>query len=163
MVMPMRLLVVTQYFWPENFRINELVCELVRRGHHVTVLTGVPNYPDGEVFPSFLKDSNRFASYEGADIHRVPMLPRGKTGFRLLLNYISFAISASTVGIWKLRGQQFDAIFAYQLSPVTVGLPAIAMRRVKTAPLLFWTQDLWPETLQAVGVVKSPLVLSLVG
>lgn len=163
MVAPMRLLVVTQYFWPENFRINDLVNELVRRGHHVSVLTGVPNYPDGQVFPSFLKDSSRFASYEGAHIHRVPMLPRGKGGFRLLLNYLSFALSASTVGVWKLRGQQYDAIFAYEPSPVTVGLPAAAMRFVKKAPLLFWVQDLWPETLHAVGVVRSPRILDAVG
>lgn len=163
MVAPMRLLVVTQYFWPENFRINDLVNELVRRGHHVSVLTGVPNYPDGQVFPSFLKDSSRFASYEGAHIHRVPMLPRGKGGFRLLLNYLSFALSASTVGVWKLRGQKYDAIFAYEPSPITVGLPAAAMRFVKKAPLLFWVQDLWPETLQAVGVVRSPRILDAVG
>lgn len=160
---PKRLLVVTQYFWPESFRINELVSQLVQRGHRVTVLTGVPNYPFGQVFPSFLEDSSRFAYYEGADIHRVPMIPRGKSGVRLFLNYISFAISSSTLGVWKLRRQKYDAIIAYQLSPVTVGLPAIAMRFVKRAPLLFWVQDLWPETLQAVGAVKSAFVLSLVG
>lgn len=160
---PKQLLVVTQYFWPESFRINELVPLLVQRGHRVTVLTGVPNYPFGHVFPSFLEDSSRFARYEGADIYRVPMLPRGKSAVGLFLNYISFAISATTVGVWKLRRQKYDAIIAYQLSPVTVGLPAIAMSFVKRAPLLFWVQDLWPETLQAVGVVKSKLVLSLVG
>lgn len=163
MVAPMRLLVVTQYFWPENFRINELVSELVRRGHYVNVLTGVPNYPDGHVFPAFLLDQIRFDHYEGADVRRIPMLPRGQGGLRLLLNYMSFAISASTVGVWKLRGQQYDAIFAYEPSPITVGLPAVAIRFVKKVPLLFWVQDLWPETLQAVGAVKSPLVLSAVG
>lgn len=163
MVTPMRLLVVTQYFWPENFRINDLVSKLVRRGHQVTVLTGVPNYPDGHVFPAFLSDPSRYASYEGASVHRVPMLPRGKGGLRLLLNYLSFAFSASTVGVWKLRGQKYDAIFAYEPSPITVGLPAVALRFTKNAPLLFWVQDLWPETLQAVGAVKSALVLSTVG
>lgn len=163
MVAPMRLLVVTQYFWPENFRINDLVSELVQRGHHVTVLTGVPNYPDGQVFPAFISDVSQFSQYAGASVHRVPMLPRGKGGLRLLLNYLSFAISATTVGVWRLRGQQYDAIFAYEPSPITVGLPAVALRFSKKAPLLFWVQDLWPETLQAVGVVKSPLVLSAVG
>ena len=163
MVTPMRLLVVTQYFWPENFRINELVGELARRGHHVTVLTGVPNYPDGHVFPAFISDASRFFRYEGANVHRVPMLPRGKGGLRLLLNYLSFAVIASSVGVWKLRGQKYDAIFAYEPSPITVGLPAVALRFSKNAPLVFWVQDLWPETLQAVGVVKSSLVLSAVG
>lgn len=163
MVPPMRLLVVTQYFWPENFRINDLVSELIRRGHQVTVLTGVPNYPDGHVFPAFKSDASRFSRYAGACVHRVPMQPRGKGGMRLLLNYLSFAISASTVGVWKLRGLHFDAIFAYEPSPITVGLPAVALRFTKNASLLFWVQDLWPETLQAVGAVKSPLILSAVG
>ncbi len=163
MVPPLRLLVVTQYFWPENFRINDLVCELVQRGHQVTVLTGVPNYPDGHVHPEYITDVKRFARYEGASVHRVPMLTRGKGGLRLLLNYLSFAISASIVGVWKIRGQHFDVIFAYEPSPITVGLPAVALRFTKKAPLLFWVQDLWPETLQAVGAVRSPLVLSLVG
>lgn len=162
-VAPMRLLVVTQYFWPENFRINDLVSELVRRGHHVTVLTGVPNYPDGQVFPAFLSDVGCFSNYSGSDVQRVPMLPRGKSSLQLLLNYISFAISASTVGVWKLRGQKYDAIFAFEPSPITVGLPAIVMRFVKRAPLLFWIQDLWPETLQAVGAIKSKSALWLVG
>jgi colanic acid biosynthesis glycosyl transferase WcaI len=159
----MRLLVVTQYFWPEHFRINDLVSELVRRGYHVSVLTGVPNYPDGRVFPEFKSDAYRFSRYEGARVHRVPMLPRGKSGLRLLLNYLSFAVSASTLGVLKLRGQQFDAIIAFEPSPITVGLPAVVLRFTKNAPLLFWVQDLWPETLQAIGAVRSPLVLSLVG
>lgn len=163
MVPPMRLLIVTQYFWPENFRINDLVSELIRRGHQVTVLTGVPNYPDGYVFTAFRSDASRFFRYESACVHRVPMLARGKGGIRLLLNYLSFAISASTVGVWRLRGLHFDAIFAYEPSPITVGLPAVALRFTKNASLLFWVQDLWPETLQAVGVVKSPLILSAVG
>ena len=83
----MRLLVVTQYFWPENFRVNDLVAELVRRGHDVTVLTGLPNYPDGEVFRQFREDPQQYARYEGAEIIRVPMLPRGSGGLRLVLNY----------------------------------------------------------------------------
>lgn len=163
MVAPMRLLVITQYFWPENFRINDLVRELVQRGHQVTVLTGVPNYPDGHVFPAFKSDASQFARYAGANVHRVPMLQRGKGGLRLLINYLSFAISASTVGVWKLRGQHYDAVFAYEPSPITVGLPAVALRFTKNAPLLFWVQDLWPETLQAVGAIKSSMILSAVG
>lgn len=159
----MRLLVVSQYFWPENFRINDLVVELVQRGHQVTVLTGIPNYPDGHVFPEFLSDSARYAQYEGAEVIRVPMMPRGKGGVRLMLNYLSFAVSASVIGIWKLRGRKFDVIFTCQLSPATVGLPAVALRAIKRAPMVFWVLDLWPETLQAIGVVRSPAILRIVG
>ena len=157
------LLVVTQYFWPENFRINDLVSELIRRGHNVTVLTGLPNYPDGKIFSEFLNNRNKFTLFEGADVHRVPMMPRGKGGLRLLLNYMTFALSASIIGLWKLRGRQYDVVFAYEPSPITVGLPAVVMRFFKRAPLIFWVQDLWPETLQAVGALKSPVALLAVG
>lgn len=159
----MRLLVVTQYFWPENFRINDLIAELVRRGHQVVVLTGWPNYPDGRVFDEFRDHPRDFDEYEGARIVRVPLLPRGRDGVRLLLNYLTFAVSASLLGLWRLRGRQFDAILAYEPSPITVGIPAGVFRAFKKAPLAFWVLDLWPETLQAIGVVRSKLLLHLVG
>ncbi|MRS98708.1 glycosyltransferase [Ralstonia pickettii] len=159
----MRLLVVTQYFWPENFRVNDLVAELARRGHEVTVLTGLPNYPEGKVFQSFRDHPETYSSYEGVEVIRVPLLPRGQGGLRLMLNYFSFAASASLLGMWKLRGRRFDAIFAYEPSPITVGLPAVLMRAIKRAPLAFWVLDLWPETLQAIGVVRSRTLLEAVG
>lgn len=159
----MRLLVVTQYFWPENFRVNDLVAELVSRGHEVTVLTGHPNYPQGDFFPEFLADPAKFNSYAGATVVRVPHTARGKGGARLLLNYFTFAASATLLGAWKLRGRQFDAIFCYEPSPITVGLPAATQRALKKAPLGFWVLDLWPETLHAIGVVKSKPLLNMVG
>lgn len=159
----MRLLVVTQYFWPENFRINDLVAELISRGHHVTVLTGHPNYPAGEFFSEFLAAPENFNRYAGAEVVRVSHTARGKGGVRLMLNYLTFALSATFGGLWKLRGRDFDAVFCYEPSPITVGLPAAALRMVKKAPLAFWVLDLWPETLHAIGVVKSPAILSAVG
>jgi glycosyltransferase involved in cell wall biosynthesis len=159
----LRLLIVTQYFWPENFRINDLAAEMVRRGHQVDVLTGWPNYPDGRVFDEFRKCHRDFDEYQGAQIVRVPMLPRGKGGVRLLLNYLTFAVSASLLGPWRLRGRQFDAILAYEPSPITVGIPAVVFRAFKKAPLAFWVLDLWPETLQAIGAVRSSILLHLVG
>ena len=151
----MRLLVVTQYFWPETFRINELVAELVRRGHAVTVLTGKPNYPSGKVFPEFLADPAGHAAFSGASVVRVPMLARGTgRGLRLALNYAVFALSATVLGAWKLRGERFDAVFAYQPSPVTVAVPALAMGRLKRAPVTLWVLDLWPETLMAMGLLR---------
>jgi glycosyltransferase involved in cell wall biosynthesis len=159
----MRLLVVSQYFWPENFRINDLVAEFSRRGHQVTVLTGYPNYPDGKIFQQFLDDPAFYSNFEGADIVRVPLMPRGQGGLKLILNYLTFAVSASVVGLLKLRSHQFDVIFTYQLSPVTVGLPAVLIRAVKKVPMALWVLDLWPETLQAIGAVRSKILLHLVG
>ena len=159
----MRILVVSQYFWPENFRINDLVAEFRKRGHAVTVLTGKPNYPDGKVFREYRADPNRFASFAGAPIVRVPMISRGRGGLRLALNYASFALSACLFGPWCLRGQSFDVILVFEPSPVTVGLPAVLLRRLKRAPVAFWVLDQWPETLRAVGVIRSSIVLAGVG
>lgn len=155
---------VSQYFWPENFRVNDLVTALVQRGHEVTVLTGQPNYPEGRVFPEFSADPTRFRSFAGADVIRVPMVPRGeRSALRLLLNYASFALMGSTEGVRLLADREFDSILVYQPSPITSCLPALAVGRSKRAPVLLWTLDLWPETLQAIGVVTSPALLGLVG
>lgn len=159
----MRLLILSQYFWPENFRINDLVIELKRRGHEITVLTGLPNYPDGEVFPDFKAQPRNFRQYEGCEVVRAPLWPRGKRRLSLALNYLSFALSASTIGAWKLRGRRFDAIFVFEPSPVTVGIPAVVLRHLFKAPVTFWVLDLWPETLEALRVLRPGLALRLVG
>ena len=159
----MRILVVSQYFWPENFRINDLVKEWVQRGHQVTVLTGIPNYPSGKVFDAYQAQPSAFSSYEGAEVVRVPMLPRGTGGLRLMLNYLSFVVGGGVFGPWRLRGKPADVIFVFEPSPVTVGLPAVWLGKIKKAPVVFWALDLWPETLAAIGVVHSPRVLGWVG
>lgn len=159
----MRILVVSQYFWPENFRVNDLVKEWVQRGHQVTVFTGIPNYPAGKVFDAYQAQPSAFATYEGAEVVRVPMLPRGSGGLRLMLNYLSFVVVSGIFGPWRLRGKPADVIFVFEPSPVTVGLPAVWLSKLKKAPVVFWALDLWPETLAAIGVVRSPRVLGWVG
>ena len=159
----MRILIVTQYFWPEDFRVNDLVSALRERGHDVTVLTGHPNYPDGRIFPAFRDRPQNFSSYCGADVVRVPLLPRGRGAMRLALNYASFVVTASIIGAWRMRHRIFDVVFVYQPSPITACLPAIAVASVVRAPVMLWTLDLWPDTLKAVGVVRSPALLGLVG
>lgn len=159
----MNILVVTHYFWPENFRINDLVEEWVKKGHQVTVLTGKPNYPLGDVFPEYLRNPETFGEFKGARVLRVPMLARAKGSVRLFLNYLSFVLGASLFGAIRLRGYKPDVIFVYEPSPVTVGLPAVLLGKLKNAPVIFWALDLWPETLAAIGVVKSERVLNWVG
>lgn len=159
----MRVLIVSQYFWPENFRINELSQELTQRGHVVTILTGVPNYPTGKIFDVFEQNRRAFDNYFGITVCRVPMVARGCGAARLIINYLSFVIGASIFGPLKLRGRRFDVIFVFEPSPVTVGLPAILIGRLKSAPIVFWVQDLWPETLSAIGVVRSPQLLAAIG
>jgi len=158
----MRLLIVSQYFWPENFRINDLAEELVKRGHEVTVLTGLPNYPNGQIFKEFSDNPDKFKNYLGIRVFRVPLFPRGNSGIKLLLNYFSFVVTACVMGPWALRGEKFDVVLTYQLSPVTVGLPGGWLSWLKGAPMAMWVLDLWPDTLKAIGVMKSPTLLAWV-
>lgn len=159
----MRLLVVSQYFWPEDFRVNDFVLGMRERGHEVTVLTGLPNYPGGKVYDAYHADPAAHARFHDVEVVRVPLVPRGSNAVMLALNYLSFALSASILGPWKLRGRAFDAIFVFQTSPITAALPALLLRRLKRVPVLMWILDLWPETLAAVGVIRNRRLLGLVG
>ena len=158
----MRILIVTQYFWPENFRINDLALGLRARGHEVTVFTGKPNYPGGRFFPGYGFFRRSTEDYNGIRVIRVPLIPRGDGGpLGLFLNFLSFALFGSLLAPLRCRGP-FDAILVYEPSPVTVGLPALVLKRLKRVPILFWAQDLWPETLSATGVVRARWLLALV-
>jgi glycosyltransferase involved in cell wall biosynthesis len=158
----LRVLIVTQYFWPESFRITDLALGLKERGHVVTVLTGMPNYPGGRIFAGYGVITPASETHHGIEIKRVPLVPRfAGRGWQLALNYLSFALSASVLGPLRCRGR-FDVIFVYEPSPVTVGLPAIVLKARKGAPILFWVQDLWPESLAATGAVRSRAVLGWV-
>jgi glycosyltransferase involved in cell wall biosynthesis len=149
-----RILIVSQYFWPEHFRINDLAEGLVQRGHEVTVLTGCPNYPGGQMFSGY-GYFNKVETHHGVRIIRVPLIPRGSgRALRLALNYLSFMISASILGPVLCRGS-FDIIFVCQLSPVTVGVPAAVLKRLKGIPIVFWVLDLWPESVVAAGGMRS--------
>jgi glycosyltransferase involved in cell wall biosynthesis len=156
----MRILIVTQYFWPENFRINDLAQGLLNRGHEVTVYTGKPNYPEGKFFPGYGFFGHGDETFGGIRVIRVPLIPRGDGGnARLALNYLSFAFFASLLAPFRVFGG-FDVIFVYEPSPVTVGLPALVLKALKGAPLLFWVQDLWPESLVAADVVRTRRLLA---
>ena len=158
----MKVLIVSQYFWPENFRINDLAAELVKKGHQVTVLTGIPNYPAGTFFPGYGFFRNIRQNYKGAKVLRVPLVPRGNgSGVRLCLNYLSFALIASFLAPFLCRGAH-DVIFVFQPSPVTIGLPALVLKKWKSIPVLFWVQDLWPESLSATGAVRSTWIINKV-
>ena len=140
----MKLLVVSQYFWPEVFRINHLVEGLIARGHEVTVLTGNPNYPDGSFFPGYGFFGPTHQKYKGANVLRVPLVARGDgRGRRLALNYLSFVFFAGILGPVLCRGK-VDVVFVFEPSPITVGLPAILMKNLKSTPLMFCVQDLRP-------------------
>ena len=159
----MKILIFTQYFWPENFRVNDLAQELANKGHELTVITGIPNYPSGRVDFEYQKNPKRFSKYFSIKIIRAPIFLRGNSSlFRLLLNYISYVIGASWAA-WRLRSTKFDVIFVYEPSPITVCLPAIFFKFLTRTPIVFWVLDLWPETLQSLKIINSKSILLLVG
>lgn len=156
----MRILIITQYFWPENFKINTLSIELKNNGHEVIVLTGLPNYPQGRIFKDYSFWKNNDEEWNGIKIYRSKLIPRfsGKGSF-LFLNYISFAFF-SLIKLLSVNKRP-DLIFVYEPSPITVGIPALAATyKFKRVPIFFWVQDLWPDSLKDTGAFKSKFVLN---
>jgi glycosyltransferase involved in cell wall biosynthesis len=159
----MRILIVSQYFWPESFRINDLVQSLVERGVAVDVLTGKPNYPEGKIYPGYRAAGNMYELWQGANIYRVPLFPRGiRSGARLFLNYLSFMFLGAILGAWILRKTKSDVIFIYALSPLLQALPALFIGWIKRIPVVVYVQDLWPESLVATGYVRNPVTIGIV-
>ncbi|MGK4359679.1 glycosyltransferase family 4 protein [Ectopseudomonas chengduensis] len=161
----MKILFLSQYFWPETFIVNDLVRKLSEQGHEVTVATAKPNYPGGEIFDGYKAwgvQRERFA--ESVDVIRVPLWPRGRGGSRnLILNYLSFVATGLFLLPWLLRGRKFDSIVVFAMSPITQVIPAIPLKWIKRAHLAAWVQDLWPESLAATGFVRNPQALRMVG
>ncbi len=150
----MKILVVSQYFYPENFRVNTLCRELADRGHDVTVLTAYPQYPIGRIYDGYGFDVPYEKEWHGVKIHRVKTYPRGKTPLGLLHNCISYVRSAEK---WvKNCTEKFDVVYVFEVSPVTVGLPAVAYKKKFGTPVLFNLQDLWPENVHEVMGIRFP-------
>ena len=161
----MKILVVSQYFWPESFIINDIVRTLDEQGHEVVVATGKPNYPDGKIFDGYRAKGVQRERYLGKiDVLRVPLWPRGEGGAKnLILNYLSFVLAGLLFLPWMLRKREFDAILVFAPSPILQTIPAIPLKWLKKARLAVWVQDLWPESLAATGFVRNPHVLKAVG
>jgi len=158
----MKVLIVTQYFWPETFRINEICEGLTERGHEIDVLTGKPNYPEGRYYSGYRGWGCQRETRFGANIFRVPLISHGKkSGIRLSLNYLSFIISGVLFAPWELRKRNYDLIFF--VSPMPQAIPALFLGWLKKCPVVIWVQDLWPESLEATGYLRNKRLLAWVG
>lgn len=152
----MKILVVCQHYYPEPFRIPDICEELVRRGHEITVVTGVPNYPEGVVYKGYEKCSNSNENHNGVEIHRCFTIPR-KTGFiHRFLNYYSFSFSSSR--FVKRLDDDFDVVFVNQLSPVMMASAGILYAKKHSKPLVLYCLDLWPESLISGGIKRGSLI-----
>lgn len=150
----MKILIVTQYFFPENFRINDLALELKKKGHDICVLTGKPNYPKGEYFDGYTFKGDNDETWNGIKISRVPLHARKSGGINLIRNYISFVHYANN-RIKEMYKEKFDIIYVFEVSPITVALPAIKLKKKKNIPIIMNVQDLWPENIIAVTGINN--------
>lgn len=158
----MKVLIITQYFWPETFRINEIAKALAEKVTDLTVLTGQPNYPNGKIFPGYKAYKSQRDYIEKIKIERVPIITRkGSNPIRLFFNYLSYIASASTIGFYKLRKDHYDIIFCYGTSPIFQVIPGLIMRKYFGSKVVIYVQDLWPESLAATGYIKNKKVLSI--
>lgn len=158
----MKILVVCQYYHPEPFRIKDICEEMVRRGHEVHVVTGYPNYPEGNIYPGYGKGKRIDEIINGVKIHRCFTIPRKTGAIYRFLNYYSYSISAQHYVKSKKcvtsNGGDFDIVFCNQLSPVMMAEAAVAYKVKKNVPVVMYCLDLWPESLIAGGIKKGSLI-----
>lgn len=152
----MRALVVSQHYWPEPFNVAEICETLTLHGHDVTVLTGFPNYPEGDFYPGYENGANARQTHNGVEIVRVPLIPRKQDVVHRVLNYYSFAQNGKRAQ--RLLPADFDVVVSFQTSPVMQSLPAIAYAERTGTPLLHYVVDIWPECLLAGGIKKNSVI-----
>ncbi len=160
------ILLVSQYFYPENFRVNDMVTEWIHRGYKVTVITGIPNYPEGVFFEGYDRQSRTKESWRGATIRRLPIIARGNSenkflnAIQMVINYFSFIISGRRwVRSEEARRLNADIVFTFEVSPMTQALIGIWYGKKYNVPTFLYVQDLWPENVETVTGIHSRLVL----
>lgn len=155
------ILVVSQYFYPEQFRINDICQEWVKRGYQVTVVTGIPNYPEGRFYTGYGFFKRRTEKWNGVRIIRIPLIARGKTPVGMVVNYLSFVISSFLwVRFTKIKA---DYVFTFEVSPMTQALLGVWYSKKHKIPNYLYVQDLWPENVEIVTGIHSQLILKPIG
>ena len=160
----MKILIVSQYFHPENLPINFIAKLLKEHGQEINVLTGKPNYPKGKYFAGHSFFSKILGEEFSIKVFRIPITPRGSRfrTFGLAFNYLSFAFIASIIAPFILKKEKYDVIFVYANSPITKTIPAITLGKIKKIPVVLWVQDLWPQSLEASGFRLPKILLTAI-
>ena len=157
-----KVLICTNHFYPETFRVNDIAFHLAERGYDVTVLTAIPDYPKGHYQEGYGIFKRRIEKVRGVKVIRGFIIPRGNGNtFRIIINYLSFFLSSVVIALYLGLFRKFDRVFVHETSPVMIGVPAIIVKKLQKIPMLFWVLDLWPESMQAAGGVNSKCVLRL--
>lgn len=158
-----RILLVTQYFYPENFKSNDIAFELAKRGYEVDALVSIPNYPEGKFYPGYGCFKKRCEIINGVNVYRAFQIPRGKGGLRLMLTYVSYLVTSIFwvffFFAWKKR---YDAIIVHQTSPIFQAIPAIILKKLRRTPVYTWVLDIWPDAMKSGGGIKNKRLLSIV-
>jgi len=159
----MRILIISQYFWPENFFLNQLTITLKNQGNQIVVATSKPNYPDGKIFSGYKAwGTSREYFDNDIEVFRVPTYPRSKGGsINLIINYLVFVISGSLLFPILLHKKKFDSILVFAGSP-NAAIPAIVVKWFKRCQLTLWIQDLWPDTLFSTGHINNKYIISII-
>lgn len=158
--MKQHILVISQYFYPEEFRINDICKELVKLGYEITVVTGIPNYPIGKFFKGYGWLKRNKEMYEGIHIIRLPIVPRGNSVVMLAINYLSFVVSGF---VWKTFTKiKADKVFIFEVSPMTQALVGVWYALKNKLPCMIYVQDLWPENVEFVTGIHNKKVLGLI-
>jgi colanic acid biosynthesis glycosyl transferase WcaI len=155
----MKVLLVSQYFFPEQFLVNHLSSQLVEDGHDVTVICAVPNYPDGRFMMGHTNRKRRTEEWKGVKIRRVLTIPRGKSSFQLLINYLVYPVMSS-LEVIRERRKPPDVCLVSQTSPIVQALAGIIAKRLWRIPLVFWVVDLWPDSAIALLNLRSKIAIS---
>lgn len=159
--MEKHILVISQYFFPEQFRINDICEEWVKRGYKVTVVTGIPNYPQGKFYDGFGIFKKNKQTYRGIEIIRLPIVPRGNNSLMLALNYASFVASGF---FWQLFTKlKPDNVFIFEVSPMTQALPGVWLSKKRKIPCYIYVQDLWPENVEIITGIKNKTIINAIG
>ena len=156
-----KILFICQNFWPENFRSTDVVKNLISDGNYVEVLTSNPNYPEGKIYKGYSWFNFKTEKKNNIKIHRVPTIPRGKNNYFLIfLNYLSFILFGTLFGFFKMLNKKFDIVLVFASSPIFQLIVGYFMKITVRAKLVTWVQDLWPENLQALNIVKNKILLN---
>lgn len=156
----MKILVICQYYYPEPFRINEICEEMVKKGNEVTVLTGLPNYPEGKVYKEYKFLKRRKENINGVNVIRSFEIGRRKGIFFRALNYASFMISASIKAFFIK--EKFDIVYVYQLSPISMVKPAIIYKRKNKTKIVLYCLDLWPDSIKTFGINENSKIYKII-
>ena len=155
--MKKHILIVCQFFYPEPFRISDIAFEWVKRGYKVTVVTGLPNYPEGKVYPGYGLFKKRRETINGVEVIRIPEIPRGHSKFGLVLNYFSFPFFGF---FWNLFTRiKADEVFMLETSPMNQCKVGVAYAKKHNVPCYLYVQDLWPENVEMITGIHSPVVI----